>query len=267
VAESVPWWVRGYLLFAALQGFGIGLTGLLSPADMQIPLRITPLNARFVAALYVAGGVGVLWGAFARRRAEARLFVIAFAFATTLILIVTLVHWSDFMAPGLPHQPVWMFDYVADPILGVAVIWLAALRPARIHRHALTPLMLAEAAILGILGLALLAAPDAVASAWPWALPPVLGQLYACFFLTFALGAAFAAGESEPRAIRGFVLSTLALMALVLFASILHADRFKPEPVTLVWFSAFGLGFVVFAGVMVVERWLQRQRLAGAAVR
>ena len=46
---------------------------------MQIPLRISPLNTRFVAALYVAGGVGVLWGAFrARSKAEARLFVLAF---------------------------------------------------------------------------------------------------------------------------------------------------------------------------------------------
>ena len=266
-ADSVPWWVRGYLLFAALQGFGIGLTGLFSPADMQIPLRITPLNARFVAALYVAGGVGVLWGAFSRRRAEARLFVVAFAFATTLILILTLMHWSDFMAPGLPHQPVWIFDYVSDPILGVLVITLAGLRLPRISRHALTPLLVAEAVVLGVLGLALLAAPDAVAAGWPWALPPVLGQLYACFFLTFALGAAFAAGETEPRAIRGFVFSTFALMALVLFASILHVDRFKPEPVTLVWFSAFGLGLVVFAGAIVAERWLHRLRLAGAALR
>jgi len=123
----MAWWVRGYLLFAAVQGFGIGLTGLVSPPDMQIPLRITPLNARFVAALYVAGGIGVLWGAFARRRAEARLFVVAFAFATALILIITLVHWSEFMSPGLPNQPVWMFDYVVDPLLGLAIVPLAGL--------------------------------------------------------------------------------------------------------------------------------------------
>jgi hypothetical protein len=48
-------------LFAAFQGLGIGLTGLLMPSEMQIPLQVTPLNARFVAALYVAGGIGVLW--------------------------------------------------------------------------------------------------------------------------------------------------------------------------------------------------------------
>ena len=74
----MTWWIRGYLLFAAVQGFGIGLTGLIAPAEMQIPLRITPLNTRFVAALYVAGGIGVLLAALSRRRSDARLFVVGF---------------------------------------------------------------------------------------------------------------------------------------------------------------------------------------------
>src|SRR5947209_6480018 len=108
IVDSVPWWIRAYLAFAAIQGLGIGLTGLLFPSEMQIPLQISPLNARFVAALYIAGGVGVLLGAFARRRAEARLFVLSFAFATTLILVLTIAHWSEFMADPLPHRPVWL---------------------------------------------------------------------------------------------------------------------------------------------------------------
>ena len=45
--QGVAWWLRAYLAFAAVQGLGIGLTGLLVPAEMQIPLRISPLNARF----------------------------------------------------------------------------------------------------------------------------------------------------------------------------------------------------------------------------
>jgi hypothetical protein len=35
---------------------------------MQIPLRLTPLNARFIAALYLAGGIGVLLAALRPRR-------------------------------------------------------------------------------------------------------------------------------------------------------------------------------------------------------
>ena len=249
------WWLRAYLGFAALQGLGIGLTGLLLPAEMQIPLRISPLNARFVAALYIAGGVGVLWAAFARRRTETRLFVLGFGVATAMILLLTILHWSEFMADGLPHRPVWIADYVMDPILALLIVPAAGLWPDRVgSHHRLTALFIVEAAFLGVVGLALLVLPDAVATVWPWSLPPLLGQLYACFFLTLALGAALAARESEPRAIRGFALSSLALMVAVLLASVLHFDRFKPEPVTWLWFIAFAIGLCVFAVALLADR-------------
>jgi hypothetical protein len=120
------------------------------------------------------------------------------------------------------------------------------LSPARGARHSLTPLFVIESAVFGVLSVLLLAAPDVIASGWPWALPPVLGQLYACFFLTFAVGAAMATRETEPRAIVTFTLASFVLLVLVLVASLLHVDRFKPEPITTVWFAAFSLGAVVF---------------------
>jgi hypothetical protein len=251
----MPWWVRAYLVFGAAQGLGIGLTGLLLPPEMQIPLRISPLNARFVAALYIAGGVGVLWAAFARRRSEARLFVIGFAFATALILVLTLLHWSDFMADQLPHRAIWIFVYVVDPLLAAVIIPAAGLWPPRAGaRHRLTSVFVVEGCVLGGLGLLLLLLPDVVAAGWPWTLPPLLGQLYACFFLSFALGAILAARETEPRAILGFGLSSLTLVVLVLIASLLHVDRFKPEPVTWVWFMAWGLGACALLAALISQR-------------
>jgi hypothetical protein len=251
----MPWLIRAYLVFAAIQGLGIGLTGMLLPSETQIPLRISPLNARFVAALYIAGGVGVLWGAFARRREEARLFVVCFGFATGIILILTIAHWSDFMADALPHRPIWIFDYVVDPLLALVIVPLYGLWPPRVGvRHRLTPLLIVQGTVLGVLGLALLFFPDAVAPLWPWALPPLLGQLYACFFLTFALGAFLAARETEPRAIVGFTLSSLALAVLVLVASLLHLDRFKAEPVTWVWFIVWGIGLCALSTAMLWQR-------------
>lgn len=248
----MPWWIRAFLVFAAVQGLGIGLTGLVLPAEMQIPLRISPLNARFVAALYIGGGVGVLCAAFFRRRAETRLFIIGFGLATGMILILTIVHWSEFMADELPHRAIWIFDYVADPLLALLIVPAAGLWPPRAGaRHALSGLFLVEAAIFAVLGAALLVAPAAVAAVWPWALPPLLGQLYGCFFVTFAVGAVLAARETEARAIRIFALSTLALALAVLVASALHVDRFKPEPVSWLWFASFGLGALAFGGALV----------------
>src|SRR5216683_2658926 len=253
--RPLTWSIRGYLLFAAVQGFGIGLTGLIMPPEMQIPLRTTPLNLRFVAALYVAGGIGVILAAVAKRRSEAHLFVVGFGVATLLILILTLLHWSDFMADPLPHRAVWIFVYVVDPLVALVMVPLAGLwPPANGQRHALTRLLMVQAVLFGLLGLVLLFKPDVAAAYWPWTLPPLLGQLYACFILTFAIGAALGARETSPRAIRDFLLASLGLTVLVLIASLLHFDRFKPEPVTVIWFGAFGLGAVAFAVALVMQR-------------
>ncbi|MCA1647347.1 MAG: hypothetical protein LC797_18440, partial [Chloroflexi bacterium] len=213
--RPLNWWIRGFLVFAAVQGFGIGLTGLFLPSEMQIPLRITPLNTRFVAALYVAGAIGVLLAAFGKRRAEARLFVVGFGFVTLLILVLTLLHWSDFMTDPLPHRVVWMFDYVVDPLLAIVLSTVYGLWPtASGVRHNLTPLFVVQTALFGVLGLVMLFAPELAAAYWPWTLPPLLGQLYACFFLAFAVGATLAARETSPSAIRSFVLSCLGLCVL-----------------------------------------------------
>jgi hypothetical protein len=253
--RPMNWWIRGFLLFAAVQGFGIGLTGLFIPSEMQIPLRISPLNTRFVAALYLAGGIGVLLAAFGRRRSEARLFVVGFGLVTLLILIVTLLHWSDFMADPLPHRVVWMFDYLVDPLLALLLTQVTGLwPPARGVRHGLTPLLSVQAVLFGGLGLVLLLAPDVASAYWPWALPALLAQVYACFFLAFAVGAAQAARETSSGAIQTFVIVSLGLSLLVLLASALHFDRFKPEPVTLIWFAAFGLGVLAFAGALLIHR-------------
>ena len=77
--------------------------------------------------------------------------------------------------------------------------------------------------------------------------------MYACFILTFAIGAALAARESEPRAVRDFLIASCALCVLVLLVSAVHVDRFKPEPVTLVWFAAFGILALAFAAALVLR--------------
>ena len=130
-------------------------------------------------------------------------------------------------------------------------------------RHRLTPLLIVQAVVLGALGLVLVLAPQSAAAYWPWTLPPVAGQLYGCFFLTFCIGAALAARETSSTAVQDFLIASLGLSVLVLLASALHVDRFKPEPVTWVWFAAFGIGAIAFAGALLV----QRRALALAAVR
>ncbi len=252
---AVPWWLRAYFLFATLQLGALGVTGFVSPDDIQIPLRMTPLNVRFVAALYLTSAVAVLLAALSRRRAEARLFALGFAFGTLVITLQIFVRWNDYMAPTLPHREGFLGAYLLDLALALVVVPTAGYLtiPPR-ARNRLTPLFLVEATTFAVVGVVLLVAPNLAAKVWPWALPSVLSQLYAAFFLSLALGAFLAAGEAQPRAIRSFTLTSFALTVFVLVASLLHLPRFKPEPVTWVWFAVFGVGAVAFATALAGER-------------
>jgi hypothetical protein len=251
-AASMPWWLRLYLLLGTAQGMGMGLTGLISPADMQIPLRISPLNTRVAAAMYTAAGLGLLLAAFTRR-AHARILVLCFVAATTLILIVNLLHWSEFMAPTLPHRGLWIGAYVVDPILGVLVIASAGYQrasapPAVRVRDAQGMLFLVAAGVLAVPGVVLLFVPAAASAVWPWALPPVLAQVYGCFFLAFALAGALAAAEARVVPRRTVAGALLALAVLVLSGSLLHLARFKPGLASGLWFGGFtalGIAFCV----------------------
>jgi hypothetical protein len=171
------------------------------------------------------------------------------------------------MGDDLPHRPVWIFVYVADPLLALILVPLAGLWPPRPGaRHGLTRLLWVEAAVFGALGLVLLLAPDAAAALWPWALPPVAGQLYACFVLTFAIGAILAARETERRVIRDFLIASLSLCLLVLLASTLHLDRFQPGAVSVAWFVVFAGGALAFAAALTVvgRKPAPEQSMAGA---
>lgn len=246
--QAMPWWLRWFLLLGTGQALLIGVTGLLTPEEIQIPAPMSPLNARFVAALYVGAAVGVALSAQMRTRSAARPLAVGFAVAVSLILMVTVLRWSEFTADGLRHRETWLVTYIVDPILALLVV-PAAYRgtswAARHHR--LTPLFTVEAALLGGLGLLLLVAPQAGAVIWPWALPAVLAQLYACFFLALAVAALLTARAARPAAIRIFTICSLALIVSVLLVSSLHLPRFKPGPETWVWFGVLVLGAGAFA--------------------
>jgi hypothetical protein len=94
--RAMTWWIRAFLISSALRGLLLGVNGLLNYREISIPLQFTPLNAAFVAALYLAGTIGLILTLFARDRADARPFLIGTAVVTTLLLTVTGLHWSEF---------------------------------------------------------------------------------------------------------------------------------------------------------------------------
>ena len=247
VSRPTPWWLRVFLLVNVVQDFGLGLSGLLFPAHILIPLKgLSPLNARFVGSLYLGGGIVILCAAMVRRVADTRIALYSLFVITSLVLGMTLAYWATFTVAGVPE--LWMITYVVDPVVvPVAIVALGVVRPAAPGRHRLTPLFLAEAVVLGGAGVALLLAPDGILTAWPWTLTRLLARVYAAFFLAFAVGALLAAYERRPAAVRPFLTGSLALLVVALGTSLLHLDRLHHGPARWVWFGALVLGLALFS--------------------
>jgi hypothetical protein len=246
--------LRAFLLVAAAQGYAIGLTGFLSPANIVgFPLETTPLNARFVASFYLAGAIGLTLTALRRRPDEMRVLLTAFPFATLLLLVVTIAYWSEFTADGVPYP--WLVSYIVDPVVGaVLIVGLRLWSTAPVRRRGVGLVFLVEAAALGALGVFLLAAPGAAADAWPWHLTAILARVYGSIFVALALGALLATRESRAAAIVPFLTTSFVFAVCGLVTYALHHARFDGSTATVVWLAASGLGAIVFGTALVTER-------------
>lgn len=246
--RTMTWWIRLFLISSALRGLLLGFNGLLDYREISIPLQFTPLNAAFVAGLYLAGTVGLILTLFARDRAEARPFLIGTAVVTTLLLTVTGMHWAEFETTLSPKLVGWVGSYVFDPIAITLIVVTHGLGSARNPgHHRLSPLFVAEAAVLGMLGWFMLALPEAAANVWPWRIEPLVAQLYSCFFLAFAVIAMLVSQEQQPVLIRNFTISSLTLVGFMLLASLLYLGRFTGGLVMWLWFGTLIVGMVAFA--------------------
>jgi len=239
---SPPWWLRAYLVVGALQGLAIGLSGLFRPAHVVgFPLATTPLNTRFVASFYLAGATGLTASALARRTIDTRIYVVGFTAVTALLLAATVWYWSTYTADGVPYP--WVTSYVLEPVAGIAILARLRLWHAAIPgRHPMTWVYGAQATVFGAVGAVLAVAPGEAVKLWPWALTAVLARTYAAIFLAFALGAALAAHEARPQAVRPFALSSLVLVAAAAVVSLIHHARFDGGPATWIWAVGLAVG-------------------------
>jgi hypothetical protein len=239
--------LRTFLLVGAVQGYAIGLTGLLRPASIVgFPLESTALNARFVASFYLAGAIGLTLSALGRRADEMRVLLVAFTVVTLLLLAVTIGNWSEFTSDGVPYP--WLVSYIVDPVVGVAfIVWLRLWAVQAPRLRGAGPLFVIEAAAFGGLGLLMLAAPEVAIDAWPWRVTETLARLYGAIFVALGLGAILAAQERRPRATIPFVGTSLVLAVCGLANYALHTSRFDGSTATGIWLVAHGLATVAFA--------------------
>lgn len=239
--RSVPTWLRLFLLVNVVQDVAIGLSGWLSPTDSLLPLKgLTPLNGRFIASLYLAGGAVILTAALVRRAVDVRLALWSFLVITLLVLVMTIVYWHEFTANGGTPW-LWMATYVVDPVAcAAALVGLRLVPSAQPGAHRSSATFLIVAAFLGLAGLAMLTAAPDVLQAWPWPLTPLLSRVYSAFLLAFAVAALLAAGERRAPAVAGIAAGLVVLLCLSLVVSVIHLSRFDEGTPRWIWFVAHG---------------------------
>lgn len=253
-SAPIPWWFRIFLAVNVAQDLGIAVSGLVFPADIVIPLKgLSPLNARFIASLYLGGGVVILLAAFVRQAIDARIALLSFLTITVLVLAMTLVYWREFTVDGVPW--LWMVTYVVDPLVAsVAVVRLGLIGAGDPGRHRLTTLLLGQTVVFAAVGVSLLIASEGVLGAWPWAVSPLLARVYAAFFLAFAVGALLAAFERRPAAIRPLVAGSVVLLVSTATTSLIHLARFDPGLSRWLWFALHAVGIVLLATALRMAR-------------
>jgi hypothetical protein len=223
----------------------IGLPLFLWPAETERNFAWTirpPVTAAFLGAGYWASFVVVLLARRERSWARARIglyFALAFAWLT---LAATLLHLDRFHL-GEPFSPAarimtwtWLAVYSAVPVLQVVLLVRLARHPGGgPPRERPMPVWYRTFAVLcgvalGILGLAFMVAPLAVAeTVWPWALTPLTGRATGAWLVAWGVICAQIGLEADWRRVRpglaGLVaFGVLGLVVLARFRDALAWD-------------------------------------------
>jgi len=83
MAQPLPWWLRAIFVLVAAQALLL-IAALFQPplVSLLVPWPASPLNARFIASMYTALGLGVLLCSMARSFREVRIVLFLICFAT-----------------------------------------------------------------------------------------------------------------------------------------------------------------------------------------
>jgi hypothetical protein len=257
---AVPWWVRAVLWLAAAQALLL-LLALVQPGyvSLLVPWPASPLNARFIASLYVALGAGVVLCSLAPRFREMRIVLAGIGVATALLLVLTVLRMSLHPHELARFPLFWLLFYVIDPLLvGLVFLRLGWGGSGARGRTPPRALWLVEAVLFGAAGLVLMLLPAVAQHLWPWTITEPQSQLYSAFFITLAVASLLAARERSWDGVRWLVFMIAFLALLVLGVSLLHLARFTRGGGTVTWMAVLAAEALVCGGLFVTHTFRYR---------
>src|SRR6266568_7921776 len=262
--RPIPWWLRAIFVLVAAQALLlVAVFFQATLVSLLVPCPASPLNARFIASLYTALGIGVLMCSFSQTFREVRIVLFGIGFATGLLFLLTLYRMIVYPGELTKFPLFWMLFYLIDPLLVAFSFWrLGGRDKAPSEPNQLALLWVIQAVILGVFGLLLLFFPGVAINIWPWAMTVQLSQLYSGFFISLCVVSAMAVREPRWEGVRLLVFIFATLAVLVLIISLVHIGRFKSDASTVVWFVFFAAEAIVFGGLLISH--LVRPSMKGA---
>ncbi len=237
------------LFFAAVGALALWVAawGWLVPGavDWALPWLVPPLHARFLAAMYLSGATFMAGALLAGSWPTVRVVAPMIGVWTGTLFIVSVLHLADFDF-GRPQAWVWFAAYLAYPLIAAWIAWRMRHNHERGDGPAvswrLRGYLVAQGILFVVLAAALLFFPGSASTVWPWAISPLLAQIYAAPFLSYGLGSLYAARQRVFGEVWLFLLGTALFGIGVLLASVLHWALFSTANLsTWVWFVGFGV--------------------------
>jgi hypothetical protein len=247
---------RTYFLVVGLFALWVGVWGYFVPAQVfrALPWPVPALHARFIAAMYLAGLLAMLWSAIEKRVAAVRIPIALAALWTGALIVVSLLHLGEFDF-AKPQVWFWIGAYAVFPLWGAWLYFRAGAGASAQPRAKRDALLVGVAVVCLVLAAALFFAPGEMVRLWPWPVAPLLANIYAGPFFAWGVCALLLAHEARPEARRIVLASMLAFALLTILASLLHLKLFHFDaPAAWVWFGALAAAAAVAALRLVQAR-------------
>jgi hypothetical protein len=249
----------------------VGAWGFFAPAQVEwaLPWPVPPLHARFLGAMYFSGATFMVGALLARHWSSIRVVVPMISLWTGTLFVVSLFYLPTFDF-GRPQAWIWFAAYVVFPIAAAWIAWRMRSNADRGGGPSLPAGLRAyltlQGAAVTLLAAGLLLFPGTAVRLWPWAISPLLTQMYGAPFLSYGLGSLYAARQSTRSEVLLFLVGTLVFAVGVLVASVLHLSLFAPaSPSARVWFGGFGLAALALAAWSLPPLWYRRDHNAVAS--